>query len=96
MPLTSNKNLGAAIGTEQYKNEYIQEKVDEWCKRLKVLTKMAHSNPQAAYAAYIFGEQHKYTYFLRTLQLPLIRRVSFILKRAIFESLCNPRPTDLY
>ena len=29
---------------------------------------MAHSNPQTAYAAYIFGEQHKYTYFMRTIQ----------------------------
>ena len=29
---------------------------------------MAHSNPQTAYAAYIFGEQHMYTYFMRTIQ----------------------------
>ena len=46
----------------------MQEKVSEWCSKLKVLSKMAHSNPQTAYAAYIFGEQHKYTYFLRTIQ----------------------------
>ena len=28
---------------------------------------MANINPQTAYSAFIFGEQHRYTYFLRTL-----------------------------
>ena len=68
--ITTNgkRHLGATIGTNGFKNDYMQEKVSEWCSKLKVLSKMAHSNPQTAYAAYIFGEQHKYTYFMRTIQ----------------------------
>ena len=68
--ITTNgkRHLGATIGTNGFKNDYMQEKVSEWCNKLKVLSKMAHSNPQTAYAAYIFGEQHKYTYFMRTIQ----------------------------
>ena len=34
---------------------------------MEKLTEIAKSQPHAAYAAYIHGEQHKYTYFLRTL-----------------------------
>ena len=39
---SGKRHLGAAIGTEQFKTEYLHDKVVEWCKRLKVLTKMAH------------------------------------------------------
>lgn len=39
----------------------------EWCNRLDKLCNIANASPQAAYAAYIHGEQHKYTHFLRTI-----------------------------
>ena len=61
------RHLGAAIGSQEFKEEYISEKVAEWCKQVKNLSKMAKSQPHAAYAAYIHGEQHKFNYFLRTL-----------------------------
>ena len=61
------RHLGAAIGTAEYKNSYIEEKVQDWCRRLKKLAKIAKTQPHAAYSSYIMGEQHKYTYFLRTL-----------------------------
>ena len=41
--------------------------MEEWCKRLKKLAGFAKTHPHAAYSGYILGEQHKYTYFLRTL-----------------------------
>ena len=62
------RHLGAALGTEVYKTTYIDEKVAEWCKRLEKLATIAKSQPHAAYAAYTHGEQHRYTYFMRTLQ----------------------------
>ena len=34
---------------------------------MRYLTNIAKSQPQAAFSAYIHGEQHKYTYFLRIL-----------------------------
>ncbi len=61
------RHLGAALGSEEFKNEYIDELVDNWCKRLLNLTHIALSQPHVAYAAYIHGEQHKYTHFLRTI-----------------------------
>ena len=61
------RHLGAALGTDGFKVSYIDEKVEEWCKRLTKLTEIARSQPHAAYTAYTHGEQHRYTYFMRTI-----------------------------
>lgn len=70
-----NDFLGAAIGTKEFKQTYLQEKVEEWCKSMRRLSKIAASQPQAAYTAFIFGEQHKYTYFMR-----IIKNIAEIMK----------------
>jgi hypothetical protein len=69
------RHLGAALGTTEFKTTYIEQKVEEWCNRLKKHTTIAKSQRHAAYSGYIMGEQHKYTYFLRT-----IPNISDILK----------------
>ena len=60
--------LGAALGTEEFKITYVNEKVGEWCKGMKNLSKLAKTQLHAAFSAYIHGEQHKFTYFLRTIE----------------------------
>ena len=61
------KHLGAVIGTQDFKTEFMEKKVEEWCKELTVLSKIAVTQPHAAYSAFLHGEQHKFTYFLRTI-----------------------------
>ena len=55
------------MGSTHFKNEYIDGKVQKWVNNIKTLANIAKAQPHAAYAAFIHGEQHKYTYFLRTL-----------------------------
>ena len=62
------RHLGAALGSDEFKQTYIDEKVKIWCNRLKKLAEVAKSQPHVAYAAYIHGEQHRYTYFARTIK----------------------------
>jgi hypothetical protein len=64
---SGKRHLGATIGTQEFKTSYIDEKVTAWCKRLEKLSEIAKSEPHVAYAAYIHGEQHRYTYFARTI-----------------------------
>ena len=64
---SGKRHLGAAIGSIEFRTSYMEEKVDKWCEKIKSLSQIAKSQPQTAYAAYIHGEQHKYTYFLKTL-----------------------------
>ena len=89
------KHLGAAIGSREYLEEYVSEKVTNWINDIAKLAEFALSQPQACYAAYIFGLKHRWTYFLRTLPdiqdllEPLEDAISHMLIPAITERKCN-------
>ena len=55
------------MGSEEFKAIYCQEKVSLWCQELEKLSRIAQNQPQAAYAAFVHGYKHKFTYFLRTI-----------------------------
>ena len=61
------RHLGAVLGSEDFKKEYMSEKVSRWCEEVSKLAEIAKSQPHAAFAAYIHGQQHRYRYFLRTI-----------------------------
>ena len=61
------RHLGAAIGSDNFRIAYSTEKIKDWCKEIEALSEIAKTEPQAAFAAYIHGEQHKFSYFLRTI-----------------------------
>ena len=71
------------IGSEDYKKEYVKEKVNDWVTSLKKLANIAKTQPQAAYTCYVKGFSHKYTYFMRT--IPNISELLKRLDRAIDE-----------
>ena len=43
------KHLGAVIGSEEYKEEYLREKVDEWVACIQKLSNIARTQPHASY-----------------------------------------------
>ena len=61
-----HKYLGSYIGTNVGKEEFISDKVTEWCKDLKQLSEIASREPQAAYSAFIYGLSKRWTYVCRT------------------------------
>ena len=65
--IEGKRHLGAAIGSQDFRVKYANAKVEEWCKELKSLSEFAKSEPQAAHAAFCFGEQNKFNYFMRTI-----------------------------
>ena len=96
-----HKHLGAVIGSEEYKKDYIDGKVTEWVGEIVKLAEIATTEPQACYSAYIFGLKHKWTYFLRTipdtqdLLEPLERAVSQILIPTITGHKINQLERDV-
>ena len=62
------KHLGAPVGSREYLEEYVSEKVTNWINDIAKLAEFALSQPQACHAAYTFGLKHQWAYFLRTLQ----------------------------
>ena len=55
------------LGSNDFRTKYMSEKVTEWCNKLKTVSEYAKLQPQATYAAFCFGEQNKFSYFLRTI-----------------------------
>ena len=61
------RHLGAAIGSQTFKDKYITEKVTKWTKEVRRLSEFAKTEPHAAYTAFTFGIKHRWTYIARTI-----------------------------
>ena len=59
--------LGAVIGSTCFREEYVNSKVSTWCTELENLYSIAKSQPHAAYAAFVQGYKHKFTFYIRTI-----------------------------
>eukprot|EP00794_Sanderia_malayensis_P001505 gene1505-biopygen1251 len=61
------KYLGGFIGSKEGKDSYVSSLVSSWCDQLKVLSRIAKSEPQSAYSAFVSGFRHRLTYHMRTI-----------------------------
>ena len=64
-----HRHLGAALGSDSFREEYILALVGKWKGMLQRLTQFSKSQPHAAYSAFTHGLRHKFTYFMRTMEL---------------------------
>ena len=62
-----HKHLGAVIGSENFKDTYMKDLVDGWILEIQELTKIAKTEPHAAYTNFIFSMKHKWNYAMRTI-----------------------------
>ncbi len=59
--------LGAALGTEDYMQSFVANKVQGWADELELLSIIAQSQPHAAHAAFTHGMTSKWSYLTRTM-----------------------------
>ena len=62
------RHLGAVIGSQEYKDQYCDEKVQGWEREIELLAEIARSQPHAAYCAFTKGYKSKFTYCTRTIE----------------------------
>ena len=60
-------HLGAALGTEAFVHEFVNNKVQQWVEEVQRLSSTANTQPHAAYSAFTHGLSSKLTYILRTI-----------------------------
>ena len=60
------RHLGAIIGSESFRKEYLSSKITDWTEGIKLLRKIVRIDPQSAYACFISGFKHKLNYIMRT------------------------------
>ena len=56
--------LGTALGSQEFMETYVSDKVQEWNNQLLLLAEIARSEPHAAYAACFV---HKFSYLCKTI-----------------------------
>ena len=61
------KYLGGFVGKVEGAEKYVSELVEEWVAEMENLSKVARSEPQAAYSLFTSGFRHKITYFIRVI-----------------------------
>ena len=57
--------LGSVIGSPDFCEEFVKEKVEEWTCEIKILAPFAKTHPHAAYATHTHGLRHKWKFLLR-------------------------------
>ena len=94
---SGKRHLGAVVGSESFKNEYVGEKIDEWVSELEALAEMALIEPHAAYAAYVHGYQHKFTFVMRTIPgiENQLKRLDDVITKKLIRNLFNRECSDL-
>ena len=65
--MEGRKYYGGYVGTGDGSRNCFMELCENWCWQLEELSKIARTEPQAAYSAFTAGFKHKLTYFLRTI-----------------------------
>ena len=77
--------MGAVIGSENFKELYVTQKVAKWVEDVEELAKIAQDEPQAVYASYTKAICHRWTYVQRT--IPGIDNLFCPLETAIRDKL---------
>jgi len=63
--VTGTRYLGGALGTDAFRQEFIEKAVEEWCQQVRRLAQLAETQPHAVYATLVHGMMSKWRYLLR-------------------------------
>ena len=94
---TGRQHLGAALGTPEFIEEYIVEKVAAWITELECLSQIARSELHAAFSAFTRGLTGHWTYFLRTIEgiSPLMKPLEDTIRQQFLPALTGrDSPSD--
>ena len=60
-------HLGAALGSKEFVEQFVSDRVHRWTQEILTLSDIAKSQPHAAHAAFIHGYVHKFSFLCRTI-----------------------------
>ena len=79
------RHMGAVIGSEDFKQKFVENKISKWISDIEVLAEIARDEPQAVYASFTKAISHRWTFLQRT--VPNISHLFEPLEKAICETL---------
>ena len=82
---TGERHMGAWVGSQAHKQNYVNEKVKKWVDDIEELARLAEDEPQAVYSCYTKAISHRWSYVQRT--IPGISQLFEPLENVIKEKL---------
>ena len=67
MRTSGKRHLGAVIGSNEYRAEYMKDLVIDWNNQPVSLSSITERQPQAVYLAFFSGFKSKLNYFMGTI-----------------------------
>ena len=91
-----HKHIGAALGSQSFKEEYVKKKVDCWVKDINNLTEIAQEEPQAALSAFNVGLSKRWTFLQRTVQgtSQMFQPVENAIRESLIPAICGRQVTE--
>ena len=85
------KQLGAIVGTYEFKKEFISKKVEKWIEQIELLSKIGNIDPHSSYIAYTRCFKHKFGYIMRTVPQieSLLKPLDAVIDEKFIPSLTN-------
>ena len=59
--------MGAVIGSNEFKEEYVNEKIQKWVTDIEELSRIAEDEHEAALSSFKKAISHRWTYVQRTI-----------------------------
>ena len=84
--------LGGAVGNSSFVRQYVERKVEGWVNEVKKLSKIAETQPHAAYAAYTHGLSSKWNYLLRITDWDIVENVEKSVQSHFIPALTGQPP----
>ena len=93
---TGRPHLGAPLGTQDYIDTFVSEKVEQWSGDLKLLSAIATTQPHAAFAAFSHGLFSKWSFLSRTISniSHLLQPLETIIRSEFIPSLTGQPPPN--
>ena len=91
-----HRYLGSFIRTESGKNTFVEGKINEWIDDVNSIIEAADTEPQLAYAAYIYGVCRKWNYLMRTTPIIacLLQKIENVIKEYLIPKFIGNHITD--
>ena len=90
------RQIGAVIGTEEFKLKFVSEKIEKWVQDVNQLSEIAQEQPQAALSAFNVGLSQRWKFIQRTVGGigHLFQPIEDAIRNRLLPALCGRELSD--
>ena len=92
-----HRHIGSALGSDEFRRDFIRSKVEKWLVDLKQLVDIAKEEPQVALSAFNIGLSKRWKFVQRVISDigPLLQPLEDTIREKLIPALCGRMVSDL-